>query len=184
MPQLYTADILQDIRRQRRKMEKILIGKIVNAVGLKGEVKVYCYTDKKEQFEDLGQIWLEDEIRSIKNVRYQGNVAILRLEGIDDRNKAEAQKNKGVYIEESDLAPLPEDCFYVRDLMGIRVVGEDGAPLGELTDVIQNSAQDLYQVKLESGGRTLIPAVKAFILEIDMEERVMRVTLPEGLLEL
>ncbi len=165
-------------------MEKILIGKIVNAVGLKGEVKVYCYTDRKERFQELGDIWVEDSLRHIQKVRYQGNVAILKLEGVDDRNAAEAQKNKGVFMEESQLAELPEDTYYVRDLVGIHVLQEDGGLLGELTDVIQNSGQDLYQIKLETGKNILLPAVREFVLKIEMDERQMTVSLPEGLLDL
>lgn len=165
-------------------MEKILIGKIVNAVGLKGEVKVYCYTDRKERFQEMGQIWLEENLYPIQRARYQGNVAILKLEGIEDRNQAEAQRNKGVFIEESQLDQLPEDTYYVRDLIGVQVLLEDGGLLGTLTDVIQNSSQDLYQVQLETGKRVLVPAVREFVLSIDMEERQMTVSLPDGLLEL
>lgn len=165
-------------------MEKILIGKIVNAVGLKGEVKVYCYTDRKERFEELGQIWVEEKLRTVQRARYQGNLAILKLEGIENRNEAEAQKNKGVFMEESQLAQLPEDTYYVRDLVGMDVLQEDGSPLGKLTDVIQNSGQDLYQVRIESGKKILVPAVREFILNIDMEERQMTVSLPDGLLDL
>lgn len=165
-------------------MEKILIGKIVNVVGLKGELKVYCYTDKKEQFEELDQIWLQDKKYPVQKARYQGNVVILKLQGIDDRNQAEAQRNKGVYIEEADLAQLPEGTYYVRDLIGSTVIDEDGTLLGQLSDVIQNSAQDLYEVNTKEKKSILIPAVKEFILDIDMQEKIIQVKLPEGLLEL
>lgn len=165
-------------------MEKILIGKIVNVVGLKGELKVYCYTDKREQFEELGRIWLDEEMYSIRNVRYQGNVVILKLEGIKDRNAAEACRNKGLYIEESDLPQLPEGTYYVRDLVGLQVRDETGAALGELTDVVQSSSQDLYQIRTEGGKPILLPAVKEFVLAVDMEERSMTVRLPDGLMEL
>lgn len=165
-------------------MEKILIGKIVNVVGLKGELKVYCYTDKKEQFEELDQIWLQDKKYPVQKARYQGNVVILKLQGIDDRNQAEAQRNKGVYIEEADLAQLPEGTYYVRDLIGSTVIDEDGTLLGRLSDVIQNSAQDLYEVNTKEKKSILIPAVKEFILDIDMQEKIIQVKLPEGLLEL
>ena len=165
-------------------MEKILIGKIVNAVGLKGEVKVYCYTDRKERFEELDTVWLDNELREIQKVRYQGNVVILKLRGIEDRNASEAQRNKGVYIGEADLKELPEDTYYVRDLIGMRVEREHGVLLGELTDVIQNSAQDLYEIKLEDGKKVLLPVVKEFVLSVDLRERIIRVKPPQGLLEL
>ena len=61
------------------------MGKIVNVVGLKGEVKVYSYTDRNERFEELESIWLENKVYNIENVRYQNKVVILKLEGINDR---------------------------------------------------------------------------------------------------
>jgi len=164
-------------------MEKILMGKVVNVVGLKGEVKIYSYTDRNERFEELDQIWLDNKAYAIENVRYQNKVVILKLEGINDRNKAEEQRNKKVYIEEADLAELPEDTYYVRDLIGLSVVTEEGE-LGKITDVIQNSAQDLYEVKTAEGKKVYIPVVKEFVNEVDMENEVVKVTLPEGLLDL
>lgn len=165
-------------------METILIGKIVNVVGLKGELKVYCYTDKKEQFKELKQIRLDDRSYAIRNVRYQGSVVILKLEGVDDRNAAEALRGKGVFIEESDLAELPEGSYYVRDLIGLQVTDREGTLSGLLTDVVQPGAQDLYEIELKEGGKIWLPAVKEFILDVNMQERRMTVSLPDGLLEL
>lgn len=164
-------------------MEKILMGKVVNVVGLKGELKIYSYTDRNERFEELDQIWLDNEIRIIQNVRYQNKVVILKLEGINDRNQAEAQRNKNVYIEETDLQDLPEDTYYVRDLIGMEVLTEDGK-LGVISNVVQNTAQDLYEVKTEENKKILLPVVKEFVLNVNMEERTVKVKLPEGLLDL
>lgn len=164
-------------------MEKILMGKVVNVVGLKGELKIYSYTDRNERFEELDQIWLDNKVHAIENVRYQNKVVILKLEGINDRNKAEEQRNKNVYIDESNLQRLPEDTYYVRDLIGISVVTED-VELGKITDVIQNSAQDLYEVKTADGKKVYIPVVKEFIKDVDIEAGIVNVTLPEGLLDL
>lgn len=165
-------------------MEKILIGKIVNAVGLKGEVKVYCYTDRKERFAELQSIWVEDDRREIETVRPHGNTVILKLRGIEDRNASEAQKNKGVYMEESDLTELPEDTYYVRDLIGMTILNEDGTKLGILGDVLQNSAQDLYEIRLPEGRSVLLPVVKEFVRKVDLGENAITVSLPKGLLEL
>ena len=169
--------------RPENNMEKILMGKIVNVVGLKGEVKVYSYTDRNERFEELESIWLENKVYNIENVRYQNKVVILKLEGINDRNQAEAQRNKKVYIEETDLQELPEDTYYVSDLIGMEVVTESGK-LGTISDVIQNSAQDLYEVKTEEGKKVYIPVVKQFVIDVDMDSRIVKVELPEGLLDL
>ena len=139
-------------------MEKIKIGKIVNAVALRGEVKVYHYSDYKERFEELEEILVERKGKytayEIENVRYQKNTAILKLKGVDDRNAAEALKESDIYITEDDLRELPEDTFYVKDLIGCRVLNEEnGAEIGVIKDVLQNSAQDIYQITLKNAKK-------------------------------
>ena len=106
-------------------MEKIHVGKIVNAVALKGEVKVYTYSNP-ERYEEIKEIYVENKPHKIEKVRFQGNTVILKLSGIDDRNAAEACKGKEIYIAESELPALPEDTYYIRDLIGMDVVTEDG----------------------------------------------------------
>ena len=169
-------------------MEKIRIAKIVNAVGLKGEVKVYNYSDVRERFEELDEIIISgkdhESVRRILNVRYQGNMVILSLEGIDDRNKAEAVKNFDIYITEADLRELPEDTFYVRDLIGMKVTDEGVyGDIGTIKDVLQNTSQDIYVVRTEDGRDILIPAVKDFIKSVDTENGVITTTLIPGFID-
>ena len=164
-------------------MEKIKIGKIVNVVALKGEVKVYTYSEPY-RYEELDSVYVENEKRNIEKVRFQGNMVILKLSGIDDRNAAEAQKEKYLYITEDQLPELPEDEYYIRDLVGMDVVSESGEKYGVLSDVLQNTAQDVYEVKRENGKQLLIPGVKEFILDVNMEEKKIIVRLPDGLLDI
>ena len=164
-------------------MEKIIIGKIVNAVGLKGEVKVYNYSDSSEIYENTKSVYMENELCVIEAVRLQKNMVILKIKGIDDRNMAEACKGKQIFITEKDLPELPEGQFYIRDLIGMTVL-EDGNILGRVTDVIQNTAQDIFEVELKSGKKVLIPKVDRFVLNIDEQSREINVSLIEGLLEL
>lgn len=177
-------------------MEKIKIGKIVNAVALRGEVKVYHYSDYKERFEELEEILVERnaakkhtmESYEIEGVRYQKDMAILKLKGVNDRNAAEALKDCDVYITEADLRELPEDTFYIRDLMGCRVINrsentENEEEIGIITDVLQNTAQDIYQVKTKAGKEVLIPAVGEFIKEINIDEKTVIVSLIPGFMD-
>ena len=165
-------------------MEKIKIGKIVNTVGLKGEVKVYNYSDSIEIYETIESIYVEDRLTVIENVRAQTNMVILKLEGADDRNAAEALRGKELYITEDDLPELPEGQYYVRDLIGMSVTEEDGNLLGHVTDVLQNTAQDIFEVESENGKKLLIPKVDQFVLDIDAEKREITVRLIEGMLDL
>ncbi len=165
-------------------MEKIKIGRIVNAVALRGEVKVYNYSGYKERYEELDRIIVEGKKYEIEKVRYQQQMVILKLAGVNDRNAAEAMKNKDVFITEEDLQELPEDTFYIRDLIGLEVVdAETGDNIGKLKDVLQPSNQDVYVVKRAEGSDVLIPAVSEFIKEVNVKEGFIRVHLIEGMLE-
>ncbi len=165
-------------------MEKIKIGKIVNAVGLKGEVKVYNYSDSIDIYETTEAMYVEDRLTAIENVRPQKNMVILKLAGTDDRNAAEALKGKELYITEDDLPELPEGQFYIRDLIGMSVIEEDGTVLGHVSDVLQNTAQNIFEVERENGKKLLIPKVDQFVLNIDAEKRNITVRLLEGMLDL
>ena len=178
-------------RRNRRKdirMEKIKIGKIVNAVALRGEVKVYHYSDYKERFDELDSILLEHkgkyEEYEIEAARYQKEMVILKLKGVSDRNAAEALKERDIYITEADLRELPEDTFYVRDLIGCRALNaEDESQIGIITDVLQNTAQDIYKIELASGKEALIPAVAQFVKEVDTTQKFVKISLIPGFID-
>lgn len=165
-------------------MEKIKIGRIVNAVALRGEVKVYNYAGYKERYEEVDRIIVDDKAYRIEKVRYQQLMVILKLEGVDDRNGAEALKNKDVFITEDDLLELPEDTFYIRDLIGMTVEDAETEELvGTLKDVLQPSSQDVYVVAREEGSDVMIPAVSEFIKEVNLETRTIRVKLIEGMVD-
>lgn len=165
-------------------MEKIKIGRIVNAVALRGEVKVYNYSGYRERYEELERIIADDKEIEIEKVRYQQQMVILKLAGIDDRNAAEAMKGKDVFITEEDLLDLPEDTFYIRDLIGLSVIdAENDQMIGKIKDVLQPSSQDIYVVTLEKGGEVMIPVVSEFVKEVSIDEGYVKVHLIEGMIE-
>ena len=165
-------------------MERYKIGKIVNVVGIKGEIKVYNYSDYKERFEELDVVFTKDETLIINNVRYMKELPILKIQGVDTRNQAELLKGKELYITEDMLRVLPEDTFYVKDLIGIKVFDENNTPIGAKSDIFKNQAQDLYEIETENNKKILIPAVEEFIINIDIKNKLMKVRLIEGLIDL
>ena len=166
-------------------MEKLRLGRVTSAVGLSGEVRVYPYTDYKEKFEELEYVLLKDEKYPIEHIRYNKNMAVLKLKGIDSREAAEKCREQDLFIYLEDAPPLPEDSFYVKDLLGLSVADDEGRVIGKLINIIKNSAQDLYEVEPEGGGKTfLVPAVEEFIMEIAPEKGLIRVHLIEGLTDL
>lgn len=178
------------VRGKSLLMEKIKIGKIVNAAALKGEVKIYHYSDYKERFEELDSVIVCGDRRGsderqyeIENVRYQKDMVIAKLKGVNDRNAAESLKGFDVFITEEDLRELPEDTFYIRDLIGCEVIdGRDGKTLGQISDVLKTGAQDIYQVELAFGGQALIPAVAQFIEKVDIRQKTVVIKVIPGLI--
>lgn len=169
--------------RIKRMKDRITLGKITSAVGIKGEVRVYPYTDYIERFSEIKELQVESTVHKIERVSYRKNMVVLKLEGIDYRNLAEEQKGKKLYLNKEDMWEIPEDTYFVADLLGLNVLNEEGEHIGILTDVIQNSAQDIYEIQMENKKKFLLPAVKEFVLSINIEGKNMVVRLIEGLVE-
>ena len=165
-------------------MERIKLGKITAPVGIKGEVRVYPYTDEITRFSDIKELEIENLPAKIESVRYQNGMVVLKLDAIADRNAAEAARNKFLYLSKDKLWEVPEDTYFVNDLLGCSVISDEGVVLGKLTDVIQNSSQDLYEISSPEGKQFLLPAVKEFILRVDVQHKEIKVHVIDGLLDL
>ena len=166
-------------------MEYFKIGKITAPVGIKGEIRVYPYTDEITRFSAVKELTVEGEeaVRSVEKFRVDKNMVVLKLSGIDDRNTSETYRNKNLLMDKEEF-DLDEDVFYADDLIGMEVFDESGNLLGELSDILNKPTQDLYEVSCGDGKSFVIPAVKEFILDVDTEENKMVVHLIDGLMDL
>lgn len=161
------------------------IGKIANTHGLKGELRVYPYTDERESFEEFDGIYIEGEqgLFEIESIRYVKNMVLVKLKGYDDINEVLRWKDKAIYMNKDAYGELDEDTNFVVDLIGLKVVDEKRGFIGTVKDVLQNRAQDLYVVSLLDGREAFIPGVKAFIKKVDLKTGTIDVTLIDGLIE-
>lgn len=166
------------------------IGTIVNTHGIKGEVKVIPTTDDIKRFELLKSLFVETRAGlaefPILNVRYVKNFVLLQLEGIDDMTEAEKLKTCLVKIPKALALPLADNEYYISDLYDIDVFTEDKVYLGQIVDILFTGANDVYVIKdkKDPGSKEiLIPAIKACILTVDIENNTMTVHLLEGLVE-
>jgi 16S rRNA processing protein RimM len=167
-----------------KQTEQIAIGKIVAAVGLRGEVKVYSYSDKSERFAPGAEFLIDGRPARVEAVRFVKKSPILKLEGVVDRDGAESLRGCALSVSVLSLPPLPDGEWYVRDLIGCDVYDEAGSVIGTITDVIQNGAQDLYEIAVPDGRVFLLPAVEAFVLRVDVLEKRVVARVPDGLSEL
>ena len=168
-------------------MEDILkVGVITTTHGVRGEVKVYPTTDAAERFLELDYVLLDTgkELKElhIQNVKFFKNLAILKFREIDNINDIEKYKGCSLWVRREDGQELSEDEYYVADLLGMKVVLEDGTPFGILENVMETGADDVYVVTREQGDEVLLPAIKDCILDVDIEENVMTVHLMKGLI--
>lgn len=156
--------------------DNILIGRIVGPHGIRGGVRVQVLTDFPERFEAGRDLFVGNEVRQIKKVMWHKDQVRLDLVGITTREQAEALKWVELSVPASDLPELDEDEFLVSDLMGLPVFEEDGTPLGPIRDILSTPAHEILVV-----GEILIPAVEAFITEIDLEKGRVYVRLIDGM---
>ncbi len=168
--------------------EQFQVGVIAGTHGIKGDVKVFPTTDDPKRFRKLEKVYLtfrnKTTQHTVSNVRFQGKFVLLHLSGIDTPEDARLYRTLPLMIDRKDAIPLPEGRWYIADLIGLKVLEEDGSVLGTLTEVIQTGANDVYEVHSEDGEEILIPAIKDCLLDVQPEEGFMTVHLLPGLREL
>ncbi|MEI6601976.1 MAG: ribosome maturation factor RimM [Clostridia bacterium] len=169
-------------------MELVEVGKIINTHGLKGEVKVLPFSDDPTRFKMYQNVMIRSSFGDfdypISSVKIIKKTAVLGLVGLNDIEAAEKLKGSRVFVLENEVPVLPEDAFYVKDLIGCVVKDEMIGLLGVLQDVIFTGSNDVYVVNREEKRDLLIPALKSVILDINLLERVITTHLPAGLFEI
>ena len=160
-------------------------GKIVTAHGIKGALKFKVYTESLDYYVPEVSLLIrkpggkEFEVRATK-IAPGSNGTLLYLDGVTDRNQAEALSGSLIFVPKSVL-PKPEDGeFYWFELIGMNVVEEDGRILGKLNRIFATGSNNVYVVK--NGGKELwLPALKHVVLETNLAAQRITVKIPEGL---
>ena len=153
-------------------------GKIINTFGVRGEVKLDPWCDSAEFLKPLKTLYIAGAPRAVASSRVHKGMLIVRFADVEDVNGAMLLKNKIVYFARSDVR-LPKGRHFVADLLGAAVVDEQGTEIGKLTEVLDMPAGQVYVVQGET--EHTIPAVPEFILDIDADEKTIRVHLIEGM---
>jgi 16S rRNA processing protein RimM len=167
------------------RMDKLVsIGRVIKAYGVRGEMKVEPLSDFSERYENLHSVKIEfpDGVIQSFNVdsaRFREGVVVLKLQGIDDRESAAALHGAYVSIGIDEIVPLDENRFYLFQLEGLNVVTVDGSKIGTVLRVEQYPAHDVMVVKTDT-KTIMIPAVKEFIVNIDLHKKQMVITMLEG----
>ena len=156
------------------KQQYLALGFISKPHGIKGHVKVEPLTDDITRFKNMKHVFIEEAGNYVKYRIKERSIApayaLLKLEGIDTPEQAEAYRSKTLWQPRSESRKLAKDEYFWVDLIGLDVVfSDDGKRLGVLDSIIATYSNDVYVVKTDKGQEVLIPALKQYIT-VDMDK--------------
>jgi 16S rRNA processing protein RimM len=158
--------------------EQVLLGTVSGAFGVKGWVKLMSYTDPREAILDYedSEICVDGRWRKLELIdgKRHGKTVIARLDGVDDRDAAEALRGSEIRILRGNLPDAGSERYYWADLLGMQVEHKDGRVLGTLDDMLETGANDVMVVRGEH--ERLVPFVMGqVVLEVRLADRTIRV---------
>ncbi|MBQ4536319.1 MAG: ribosome maturation factor RimM [Lachnospiraceae bacterium] len=163
------------------------VGVITSTHGVRGEVKVFPTTDDPRRFKRLKEVILENGkeqiLLEIESVKFFKQFVILKFKGIDNINDVEKYRQKSLLVTRKNAVRLSKDEYFIADLMGLKVLDEDGTEIGVLENVMETGANDVYEIKMNDGRELLLPAIKQCVLEVDVEAGFIKVHIMDGLLD-
>ena len=157
------------------KLQYIEAGEIVTTHGVRGEMKILPWLDCPEYLTEFDRVRIEGKDYKVESCRVQKTCNLLKLSGIETVEQAQALRGKTVQIYRCDV---DEEVIFAAELYGMEVFA-DGCAIGKITEVLDYPGNSVYVVKGEH--EYMIPAVKAFVLSIDMDQNLMEVRLIEGM---
>ena len=166
------------------KQQYLDAGQIVSTHGIRGEVKVLPWADGPEFLTLFDRVYLKGREYVLESARVQKTCVLLKLQGVDTVEAAQALRDTVVQVDREDVE-LEEGTYFIADLIGLRVVDADDPELvyGELTDVSQTGANDVYHVRFADGKERYVPAIPQVVIQTDLENGVLRIRPLDGLFD-
>ena len=159
--------------------ERIVIGRVGAAHGIRGELRVIPLTDFPERFAALREVMVGDELLHIESVKPQGKNFLMRFREYAVREDAQRLTGRLLTVARAEAAPLDEGEYYVFDIVGLTVYDEEDYELGMVQNVLRTGSNDVYAVRSEDGREILIPALRSVVREIDVPGGRMTVQFPQ-----
>ena len=168
-------------------IDYLQVGAITSPHGVHGEAKVYPMTDDVKRFKKLKEVYLGEgdnkRLLHITSVKFFNNMVILKFDEFTTPEEIDKIRKVGLYVTRDQAVKLQKDEYFIADLIGLEVYSDEDKLIGELTDVMQTGANDVYVVQTQTGNEVLIPAIKDCILQVSIEESRMVVHLLPGLID-
>lgn len=170
-------------------MENLLRVGIISAThGIAGEVKVFPTTDDPKRFKKMKKCILKTSKETLEldvsGVKFFKNIVIIKFKQFDNINQVEKFRQAELFVTREDAVKLEKDEYFICDLIGLKVVDEDENEIGTLTDVLQTAANDVYEITDINNKAHLFPAIKDCILNVDLDNGIMKVHVMKGLMDL
>jgi len=163
----------------------LVVGFLRRPHGIHGEIIMDIHTEFPERLRTGTKVFVGEDHKpmTIATTRPHGTGMLVALRGLINSDLAGQLRNTYVYVPAKDRPPLPDGKLYQHQIIGLRVVTDEGRELGTLTEIIVTGANDVYVVKAEDGKEVLLPAIPDVILGYDLPNGQINVHLLEGLIE-
>ena len=159
--------------------ERIVIGRVGAAHGIRGELRIIPLTDFPERFAALREVMVGDELLHLESIKPQGKNFLMRFREYAVREDAQKLTGRLLTVARAEAAPLDEGEYYVFDIVGLTVYDEEDNELGTVENVLRTGSNDVYAVRAEDGREILIPALRTAVLAIDVPGGRMTVRFPQ-----
>jgi 16S rRNA processing protein RimM len=166
---------------------RLTVGVIVGSHGVQGEIRMSLLTDYPDTLLNVERVWLgeSDEPVALDGIRFHGEGALIFLDGIETPEEAKALRGTPVRIAGTDARPLEQGEYFYYQLIGLKAVSPDGEPLGEVVDIIETGAHDVFVIapagspaSRSPAGELLIPHHASYVLDVDPDAGTITVVKP------
>jgi 16S rRNA processing protein RimM len=163
-----------------------LIATVTSVLGKKGSVKIISYSDYPERFFNLSKVYIdffgEKKLFFVENVKQNKDFFTVKFKNFNSEKDSEILVGKEIFVDEENLVRLPDNHFFIHDLIGSRVTKDD-KELGVIKDVLQYPANDVYVIEDIGGKEILLPAILRFIESFDAVKKILKLKPGEDLYE-
>jgi len=161
----------------------LVIGYLRRSHGVCGEIIMDLHTDFPQRIKSGRKVLIGEKHQPLTfdTVRPHNDGLLVSFRGVDTPEDAGKLRNQWVYVKASEVPPLPEGQYYQYEMIGLDVVDENGITLGRLAEILETGANDVYIVRDDSGREILLPAIPSVLLDLNMDQRTLKVHLLDGL---
>lgn len=160
-----------------------IVGQIINTRGIKGELKLLPLSTNNNRFKKLNKVFIGEDLipQTVKKVQITDNFVYITFEGLDNINDVERYKSCYLYVSDEDRVELEEGEYFIFDIIGCKVFDTQDNYIGEVVDLIENPANDIYVIQGEK--QYLVPQVSEFVKEIKVKEKKIIIDPIEGMID-